>query len=255
MRIVAIIPARMGSSRFPGKPMALIHRFPMIGHCYFRISKCPDVDETYVATCDQEIYDFIESIGGHAIMTSNSHERASDRAAEAMLKVEAVSNKKTDILVMAQGDEPMDTPGMVSEVLKPMLSAGKPEVVNLMGRIKTIREFEDPNTVKVVVDQEQNAIYFSREPIPSRRKYDLEFSMHKQICIIPFTRDYLLTFNSTKQTPLEIIESVDMLRVLESGHKVRMVYTGHDVHPVDTLEDLQKVQKLMASDSLMATYI
>ena len=88
MRVVAVIPARMASSRFPGKPMAKIHGMPMIGHCYCRIRLCEQLSDTYVATCDQEIYDYIESIGGKAIMTADTHERASDRAAEAMLKIE-----------------------------------------------------------------------------------------------------------------------------------------------------------------------
>ena len=94
MRVVAVIPARMASSRFPGKPMALIHGIPMIGHCYLRVRMCQQIEETYVATCDTEIYEYIISIGGKAIMTSHSHERASDRAAEAMLKIEEKSGQQ-----------------------------------------------------------------------------------------------------------------------------------------------------------------
>ena len=121
MKVVAVIPARMASSRFPGKPMALIHGIPMIGHCYYRVSMCTALDDTYVATCDKEIYDYIESIGGKAIMTSDSHERASDRAAEAMLILEGESGVFLDILVMVQGDEPMDTPEMIEQALSPIL--------------------------------------------------------------------------------------------------------------------------------------
>ena len=94
MKAIAIIPARMGSSRFPGKPMARIHGIPMIGHCYFRTRMCKELTETYVATCDQEIYDYIESIGGRAVMTSDTHERATDRTAEAMLKIEKEAGEK-----------------------------------------------------------------------------------------------------------------------------------------------------------------
>ncbi|MEK9943275.1 MAG: 3-deoxy-manno-octulosonate cytidylyltransferase, partial [Gammaproteobacteria bacterium] len=108
MKVVAIIPARMASSRFPGKPMAMIHGMPMIGHCYRRISLCEQLSDTYVATCDKVIFDYIESIGGKAVMTADTHERASDRAAEAMLKVEKQTGERIDILVMVQGDEPMD---------------------------------------------------------------------------------------------------------------------------------------------------
>ena len=102
MKAIAIIPARMGSSRFPGKPMAKIHGMPMIGHCLFRANMCPEIDATYVATCDQEIFHYVESIGGEAIMTSSAHERASDRASEAMLKIEESTGQKVDILVMVQ---------------------------------------------------------------------------------------------------------------------------------------------------------
>ena len=166
MRILAVIPARMASSRFPGKPMALIHGMPMIGHCYCRVQRCEELSDTYVATCDREIFDYIESIGGKAIMTADTHERASDRAAEAMLKIEEQTAEKTDILVMVQGDEPMDTPQMISEALAPMFADDRIDVVNLVSPISSVDEFEDPNTVKVVIDSSGNALYFSREPVP-----------------------------------------------------------------------------------------
>ena len=255
MRVVAVIPARMASSRFPGKPMALIHGMPMIGHCYCRVRLCDALSDTYVATCDKEIFDYIESIGGKAVMTADTHERASDRAAEAMVKIEEATGEQTDILVMVQGDEPMDTPEMISEALSPMLQDDSVQVVNLMGCVKNLAEFEDPNTVKVVVGPDDNAIYFSREPIPSRKKWTGDVSMHKQICIIPFRRDYLLQFNSTPETPLECIESVDMLRVIESGGQVRMVMTEHQSIGVDTPDHLKHVEQLMVDDALMKEYL
>ena len=255
MRTVAIIPARLASSRFPGKPMALIHGMPMIGHCYCRVRLCPDLADTYVATCDEEIFDYILSIGGKAVMTADTHERASDRAAEAMVKVEEACGEKTDILVMVQGDEPMDTPEMVSEALLPMLQNDSIQIVNLMGRIETLAEFEDPNIVKVVVDSDSNAIYFSREPIPSRKKGVDTVPMRKQIAVIPFRRDFLVKFNRTPEMPLEIIESVDMLRVIESGGQVRMVMTEYQSIGVDTPEQLQSVEKLMENDPLMRKYL
>ena len=255
MRVVAVIPARMASSRFPGKPMALIHGMPMIGHCYCRVRLCDALSDTFVATCDKEIFDYIESIGGKAVMTADTHERASDRAAEAMVKIEEATGEQTDILVMVQGDEPMDTPEMISEALSPMLQDDSVQVVNLMGCVKNLAEFEDPNTVKVVVGPDDNAIYFSREPIPSRKKWTGDVSMHKQICIIPFRRDYLLQFNSTPETPLECIESVDMLRVIESGGQVRMVMTEHQSIGVDTPDHLKHVEQLMVDDALMKEYL
>jgi 3-deoxy-manno-octulosonate cytidylyltransferase (CMP-KDO synthetase) len=143
--IVAIIPARMGSTRFPGKPMAEIHGVPMVGHVYFRTKMCSLLSETYVATCDQEIYDYIFSVGGKAIMTSDAHERCSDRTAEAMLEVESATGIKVDIVVMVQGDEPMVTLKMIEAAVNPMLGDPSIQVVNLMARIKTGEEFEDPN--------------------------------------------------------------------------------------------------------------
>ena len=255
MSTIAVIPARMASSRFPGKPMALIHGMPMIGHCYCRVRLCQALDETYVATCDREIYNYIDSVGGKAIMTADTHERASDRAAEAMLKIEEARGEKTDLLVMVQGDEPMDTPEMISEALAPLLQDEAVQVVNLMGRIDSTAEFEDPNNVKVVVGPDSNAIYFSREPIPSRKKSIEDVPMLKQICVIPFRRDYLLKFNKTPETPLERIESVDMLRVLESGGAVRMVMTDYPSVGVDTPQDLEVVKDLMMNDSLMREYL
>lgn len=252
--IVAIIPARMGSTRFPGKPMAKIHGVPMVGHVYFRTQMCSLLRETYVATCDQEIYDYISSVGGKAIMTSDSHERCSDRTAEAMLKVESATGGKIDIVVMVQGDEPMVAPEMIKAAVNPMLGDPSIQVVNLMARIKTVEEFEDPNEVKVVVDLNDRALYFSREPIPSRRKGVKDVPMLKQVCIIPFQRDYLLKFNSLPETQLERIESVDMMRVIEHGERVHMVMTDVETLSVDTPEELEKVVDLTKEDALINEY-
>lgn len=254
MNIIAIIPARMASSRFPGKPMAEIHGTPMIGHVYFRTKMCTLLSETYIATCDQNIFDYIFSIGGKAVMTANTHERASDRTAEAMIKIESEIGRRVDIVVMVQGDEPMLTPGMIEQAVTPMLADTSIRVVNLMARINTTEEFEDSNEVKVVVDLESNAIYFSREPIPSRKKGAENVPMLKQVCIIPFQRNFLLKFNELKPTPLEIIESVDMMRVIEHGYKVKMVFSDALTLSVDTAEDLVRVEKLMRNDSLIKQY-
>jgi len=252
--IIAIIPARMGSTRFPGKPLAEIHGIPMVGHVYFRTKMCSLLSETYVATCDKEIYDYIGSIGGKALMTADTHERCSDRTAEAMLKVESKTGRKVDVVVMVQGDEPMVTPEMIEQAVSPMLKDSSVQVVNLMARMRTAQEFEDSNEVKVVVDLNGRALYFSREPIPSRRKGVLEVPMLKQVCIIPFRRDYLLEFNSLPVTPLERIESVDMMRVIEHGGQVHMVMTEVETLSVDTPEDLERVVDLMQEDAFIKEY-
>ncbi len=116
------------------------------------------------------------------------------------------------------------------------------------------KEFEDPNAVKVVVDPQSNAIYFSREPIPSRKKGIEDVPMLKQVCIIPFRRDYLLKFNAIVSTPLEQIESVDMMRIIENGEVVRMVMIDDDTYSVDTQDDLERVESMMEKDQLMAQY-
>lgn len=254
MNVVAIIPARMASSRFPGKPMAQIYGIPMIGHVYLRTKMCEKLAGTYVATCDQEIYQYISGIGGKAIMTAGTHERCSDRTAEALMKIEQDLGKRVDIVIMVQGDEPMVTPKMIEQAVEPMLKDTTIQVVNLMAPIKSVEEFEDPNEVKVVVGLTGSALYFSREPIPSRKKGVSEVPMLKQVCIIPFQRDYLLKFNAMPSTPLEKIESVDMMRILEHGDNVHMVMTTTETYSVDTKEDLKKVADKMKNDSLRKTY-
>ena len=179
MKIIGIIPARMASSRFPGKPLAKIRGIPIVGHVYFRSKLCKTLDEVYVATCDNEIVDYIESVGGKAIMTSDTHERASDRTAEAMLRIEKETGRKIDIVVMIQGDEPMLYPEMVDMAIKPMLEDSTMQVVNLMSPLKSREEHEDVNEVKVVVDLKGFALYFSREPIPSWKKGTKNASMYK----------------------------------------------------------------------------
>ena len=180
MNIISIIPARMNSTRFPGKPLAKINGIPMIGHCYLGSTMCDSISETYVATCDNEIKEYIESINGNVIMTSAAHERATDRTAEAMISIEKQSGIKTDIVVMIQGDEPMIEPKMINAAIKPLLDDQEIVVTNLMSEIKNIKEFNDPNEVKVVVDN-SNALYFSREPVPSLKKYQGKVTMYKQV--------------------------------------------------------------------------
>ena len=244
MNIVGIIPARMDSSRFPGKPMANINGTPMIGHVYKRTSMCDDLLGTYVATCDKEISDYMESIGGTAIMTSPNHERASERSAEALLKIEERIGKKVDIVVMVQGDEPMVTSSMIQKSLEPFKDESV-NVVNLMGKMETIEEFQDPNEVKVVINLNNDAIYFSREPIPSLKKGGGKIPMLKQVCVITFRRSSLEKFNSLPETSLERIESIDMNRLIEHGFKVRMVLIEEQTYSVDTRKDLRKVKKLL----------
>lgn len=249
-KTIGIIPARMGSSRFPGKPLADICGKTMIYHCYKRSEMASSLDAVYIATCDKVIEEHCKENGLNVIMTSASHERASDRAAEAMYKYEDELGEKVDFVVMIQGDEPLVTPSMIDNAVSSLRTEEDVAAVNLMGRIETRDEHDDPNEVKVVVDKRNNAIYFSREPIPSWKKSAENVLMLKQVCIIPFTRNSLLDFNSMEQTPLEIIESIDMLRFIENGKKVKMVMIEDPMCGVDTKEDLLKAENYMNNDSL-----
>ncbi len=255
IKIVGIIPARMESSRFPGKPLAKINDMPMIGHVYFRSKMSSVLDDIYVATCNEEIKDYIQSINGKTIMTSNKHKRASDRVAEALLKIEENTKEKVDIVVMIQGDEPMVFPEMIDRAIKPLIEDKEINIVNLIAPIKSSEEHKDPNEVKVVVDRNNFALYFSREPIPSNKKESNKNYMYKQVCIIPFRRDFLIKFNELEPTPLEIIESIDMLRVLEHGHKVKTVLSGFKTYSVDNINDLKRVEKLMKNDKISKLYL
>ncbi len=255
MNIIGIIPARLASSRFPNKPMKEILGMPMIGHCYLRSKMCNLLSEVYVATCDREIYDYIEGIGGKAVMTADTHERASDRTAEALESIEKETGKRVDIIVMLQGDEPMVTPEMIESAVRPLMEDSNVRISNLMSLMKSKEEHEDPNEVKVVVDKFDNALYFSREPIPSRKKGVSDVTMLKQVCVIPFERDFLLQYNAMEQTPLEIAESVDMMRILENGMKVKMIFTEEDTYAVDTQQDLDHVTEKMKEDRLLAKYL
>lgn len=254
MNIIGVIPARMGSTRFPGKPMKKIHGMPMIGHCYHRTAIALGVDATYVATCDIEIAEYINSIGGHAIMTSNTHTRATTRTAEALEKIEQETDEKVDIVVMVQGDEPLILPETIREVT-PEFKDKSVNIVNIMSRLTTEESFKDVNNVKVVIANNNDALYYSREPIPSPWKGWEDIPRYMQTGIIAFRRDILIAFNAMKETQLEQIESIDMNRVLETGGKIRMVLTEATTIGVDVLEELNEVEKILVEDKIMGAYI
>ena len=249
MRTVVVVPARMGSSRFPGKPIAPLLGRPMIEHVYLRSAMASGVDGVYIATCDDEIAAAAEGFGARAIMTSDKHERASDRVAEAAEHLDA------DIIVMVQGDEPMINPEMISQAVAPLTADPSVVCSNLAAPIETREEFEDRNTIKAVIDGNGDFLYFSREPVPSAHVKGWDaVPRFKQVCVIPFTRQGLATFASLAQTPLEQAESIDMLRFLENGIKIRAVETHYATHSVDTPADLAAVEALMREDSLVALY-
>lgn len=244
----------MSASRFPGKPLSKICGLPMIAHVYKRSAMSEILSDVYVATCDKEIVEATELFGGKAVMTKDTHERASDRVAEAVEIIEKKSGEKIDVVVMIQGDEPMVFPQMIDMAVAPILKEKDVFVTNLIAPIKSREEHEDFNCIKVVVDRRFNALYFSRKPIPSFKDTAVKAPLYKQVCIIPFKRDFLFQYSALEPTPLERAESIDMLRVLEHGYKVHLVPFDLVTFSVDTMEDLYRVELLMKKDTLNAKY-
>lgn len=254
MKTVAIIPARLAATRFPNKPLAKLCGIPMVGHILKRAHLGKVFDEVYVATPDEEIFDYVHSIGGKAVMTAHSHERCTDRTAEALLKIEGIHKVKFDVVGMVQGDEPLVVPEVFIEAMQALKTDASLPLVNIIGKIESLEEFESPNTVKVVKDRNDHALYFSREPIPSRKKYSSDFSKFKQTGMIFFRRNFLLEFNDMEPTMLEKIESVDMMRILEHGKKIKLVLTQHTCLGVDVPTDVQKVEKHLINDPTFMSY-
>ena len=241
-RALGVVPARMGSSRFPGKPLALLAGLPMIQHVFERTAGCRLLDEVVIATCDDEIARAAVGFGARAVMTAADHERATDRVAEVSARDGA------DIIVMVQGDEPMVRPEMVEAVVRALRGDPSLSCVNLAAPIQDEDELRDPNTIKLVTDYRGRALYFSRSPIPHGWRQSFhEGTWLKQICVMAFTRDALRSFAALPQGPLEVAESVDMLRFLEHRLPVQVAMTAGGTHAVDTPEDLARVAALMAA--------
>ena len=249
MRTIAVIPARMASTRFPGKPLASILGLPMIEHVRRRVGLAASIDEVIVATCDREIADVVTRAGGRAAMTSDKHERCTDRVAE------AVAGGLADVVVNVQGDEPLIRPEMIDALCAPLKSHPSMPCTNLMAPIDDDGEFQSLNVIKTVADLAGNALYFSRQPVPSMaRAGGLSSRRYKQLGIIAFRREFLELFARLEPTPLEQAESIDMLRALEHGYRVRMVLTEASVVGVDTPADLERAEQLLRSDPLVAAY-
>jgi len=247
-RIVAVIPARMASSRLPGKPLAKITGLPMIEHVRRRVILCRSIDRVIVATCDQEIYDSIKSYGGEVVMTSDLHERCTDRVAE------AVESHDADIVVNVQGDEPLLVPDHLDALVQPLLDDNLLECSNLIAEIPE-EMASSPNLVKVVFDTSHRALYFSRAVIPSKKKSgSIPIRFFRQLGIIAFRRGFLRRFLDLPPTPLEAIESCDMMRAVEHGIKVHTIEVDFDKFGVDTLEDLKAADLAMARDPLLKSY-
>jgi 3-deoxy-manno-octulosonate cytidylyltransferase (CMP-KDO synthetase) len=251
MKKIVVIPARMGSSRFPGKPLEKALGVPVVIHVAKRCQLSPKLDAVLVATCDPEIEAVCSEYGIPVVMTSPLHERCTERVSEAIAKWDPAL-QENDLIIMVQGDEILVTPDMIDLVISDYESCKAP-VINLLSRLYTITDHVDPNVVKVVCAPDQRALYFSRAPIPSTYR-EKEAPIYQQTGVIGFSRAFLETFSQLPQTPLEKIESIDMLRVLEHGLPLRVVYTSVETVAVDVPADLVRASERLKTDTLVAQY-
>jgi len=247
MSIIAIIPARYGSTRFPGKSLALIQDKPMIQWVYERTRQSRLIDRVIVATDDDRIYKAVTAFGGEAMMTSTAHATGTDRIAEVAKKLDC------DLVVNVQGDEPLIHPEMIDQAIAPLVHDAAIPMGTLCRKITDRDEAFDPNVVKVVFDEKGFALYFSRAPIPwdrdqwaGKRSFDeltLEAPLYKHIGLYVFRRAFLLSYAAMPQTVLENIEKLEQLRALERGHNIKVVETEHESFGVDIPGDLGKILK------------
>ena len=245
--IIAVIPARYGSTRFPGKALADIKGKPMIQWVYERTTRSTLVNRVIVATDDKRILSAVKSFGGEAMMTSAHHATGTDRIAEVAKSLDC------DIVVNVQGDEPLIRPEMIDEALLPLVQDASIPMGTLCRKIEDRQEAFDPNVVKVVFDKNNFALYFSRAPIPwdrdawagksSWNELSLEGPLYKHIGLYVYRRDFLLDYAAMPRTALEDAEKLEQLRALENGHKIKTVITQYESFGVDIPDDLGKILK------------
>lgn len=240
-KVIAIIPARMAASRFPGKPIAKILGLPMIEHVRRRVCLCEIINEVYVATCDDEIRETVENSGGKVIMTSKIHERCTDRIEEAARSLEA------DIIVNVQGDEPLIMPESIMRLVEPFNEKGDIQSACLIYPITNLKDLDDINTVKAVMAQDGSVLYFSRSAIPNFAR-GAKSRCFEQSGIMAYRKDFLHRYSRFPQTPLECSESVDMLRILEHGYKIYGVVENNPTIEVDIAEHVKNVEKAIRED-------
>lgn len=258
MSAIVVIPARYSSTRFPGKPLALLRGEPLIQHVYRNSLNSRAAAEVLVATDNERIFQTVLSFGGKAVMTSPHHISGTDRIAE------AVRNLDHDIIVNVQGDEPLIRTEMIDDVIS-ILSDENASIGTLAKRIDSTREIFDPNVVKVVFDRPGFAFYFSRSPVPYHR--DLfgteasmgdkaaqaatpsEVFMFKHLGIYSYRRDVLMELTHLPPSRLEEIEKLEQLRALENGFRIKIRETSFETVGVDTPEDLERIEKCLNSYS------
>ena len=245
-KILAVIPARWASVRFPGKPIADILGKPMVQWVSEQVQKSSLVNEVVIATDDKRIYDVVIGFGGKVVMTSPNHQSGTDRVAEVAKNIEC------DIVVNIQGDEPLISPENIDLVIKPLLDSGELAVSTLMTAITSSSEILDPDICKVVVDDAGCALYFTRAPIPYNRNFESMDSPntdnrmvlgHKHIGVYAYKKSFLLQFSNMKTSRLENIEKLEQLRILENRYSIQVVETDQNSIGVDRPSDIEKIIK------------
>jgi len=237
MKTLCVIPARLASTRLPRKMLALIQGQPMIQRTYLNARECADFSRCVVATDSQEIADVIEAVGGEVIMTSAELETGSDRVAFV-----AKQYSDMEVVVNLQGDEPFITPNILSALLSPYHHGLSPDMATIAYPILSEEEYRNPNVVKVICDQANYALYFSRSPIPYYRDMpDTHPALH-HVGLYAYKHSVLQTFSQLEQTPLEKVEKLEQLRALENGTKIYVTAINQRTLEINTPEELESAQ-------------
>lgn len=239
MKVNAYIPARMKSSRFPGKPLIDLLGKPMIQHVWEKTKACEQIDEVFIATCDEEIKAAAEKFGAQVIMTSKEHNMCMSRI------VEAVKKKPADIIVTIQGDEPLINSQMISQTINQLKSNDNLFATTLAQKITTLSEINDSNRVKIIWNKNKEVIYISREAIPSNKKYNKIIEYYKMVCVYTMKYESLMLYDKLEESRLENIESIDMLRIIENDKKLGIDIIDTVVENIDVPDDIPKVLKLL----------
>lgn len=243
VQVIAVIPARYKSNRFPGKPLALINGKPMIQHVVNRARRVDLLSRVIVATDDERIARCVDSFGGEVVMTREDHVSGTDRLAEA---AEILGVADRDIVVNIQGDQPPFPAEIVDQVTRPLLQDPDLPMSTLIYKIIREEEIDDPNHVKTVFDRDFNALYFSRSAIPHQRNPEEGVpTYYKHLGVYGYRKNFLLTFVGLPEGEWERFEKLEQLRALEFGYRIKVVLTSHDSVEVDTEEELRRVEELL----------
>lgn len=240
--VVVVIPARYGSTRLPGKPLVSLAGQPMIQRVYERAKAAQRVNRVIVATDDDRILKAVLAFGGEARMTRPDHRTGTERVAE------VAAHETGEVFVNVQGDEPLLDPAAVDTAVSALLEDSQTSIATVATPIKTPADIMDPNVCKVVLDFDENALYFSRAPIPWVRDTATHIQVRhlKHLGLYVFRRDALLEYPTLPQGELERIEQLEQLRWLENGWKIRVAEVEHDAVSVDVPDDIPRVEKLLA---------